>query len=56
MQQIFAKLTKPSAAQSHPHMARELFAAGFVSCWAELEPASQAQLVCSLEAALAGES
>lgn len=34
-------------------MARELFAAGFVSCWAELDPASQEQLVRSLEAALA---
>jgi hypothetical protein len=34
-------------------MARELFAAGFVSCWDELDPASQEQLVRSLEAALA---
>jgi FKBP12-rapamycin complex-associated protein len=34
-------------------MARELFAAGFVSCWAELDPPSQEQLVRSLEAALA---
>lgn len=34
-------------------MARELFAAGFVSCWSELDPASQEQLVRSLEAALA---
>ncbi|GBF92738.1 hypothetical protein Rsub_05107 [Raphidocelis subcapitata] len=40
-------------AQVHPQMARELFAAGFVSCWAELDPASQEQLVRSLEAALA---
>lgn len=39
--------------QVHPLMARELFAAGFVSCWAELDPASQEQLVRSLEAALA---
>jgi hypothetical protein len=34
-------------------MARELFSAGFVSCWSELDPASQEQLVRSLEAALA---
>ncbi|KAG2491268.1 hypothetical protein HYH03_010473, partial [Edaphochlamys debaryana] len=40
-------------AQVHPTMARELFAAGFVSCWAELEPPLQEQLVRSLEAALA---
>jgi FKBP12-rapamycin complex-associated protein len=40
-------------AQVHPQMARELFAAGFVSCWSELDPASQDQLVRSLEAALA---
>ncbi|GIL87381.1 hypothetical protein Vretimale_1690 [Volvox reticuliferus] len=40
-------------AQVHPTMARELFAAGFVSCWADLEPALQEQLVRSLEAALA---
>jgi hypothetical protein len=39
--------------QVHPQMARELFAAGFVSCWSELDPASQEQLVRSLEAALA---
>lgn len=39
--------------QVHPLMARELFGAGFVSCWAELDPASQDQLVRSLEAALA---
>eukprot|EP00879_Flechtneria_rotunda_P007003 GHRR01007352.1.p1 GENE.GHRR01007352.1~~GHRR01007352.1.p1 ORF type:complete len:2075 (+),score=775.15 GHRR01007352.1:2-6226(+) len=42
-----------SLAQVHPQMARELFAAGFVSCWSELDPASQEQLVRSLEAALA---
>lgn len=36
--------------QVHPTMARELFAAGFVSCWADLEPALQEQLVRSLEA------
>ncbi|PNW79096.1 hypothetical protein CHLRE_09g400553v5 [Chlamydomonas reinhardtii] len=40
-------------AQVHPSMARELFAAGFVSCWAELEQGLQEQLVRSLEAALA---
>ncbi|EFJ44271.1 target of rapamycin, growth-regulatory PI3K-like protein kinase [Volvox carteri f. nagariensis] len=40
-------------AQVHPTMARELFAAGFVSCWADLDPALQEQLVRSLEAALA---
>lgn len=34
-------------------MARELFAAGFVSCWSELEDGAQEQLVRSLEAALA---
>ena len=40
-------------AQLHPTMARELFAAGFVSCWAELDGHLQEQLVRSLEAALA---
>jgi len=40
-------------AQTNPSMARELFAAGFVSCWSELDHASQEQLVRSLEAALA---
>lgn len=34
-------------------MARELFAAGFVACWSELDPVLQEQLVRSLEAALA---
>lgn len=34
-------------------MARELFAAGFVSCWSELDEGMQEQLVRSLEAALA---
>ncbi len=33
--------------------ARELFAAGFVSCWSELDEGMQEQLVRSLEAALA---
>ncbi|MEW5302322.1 MAG: hypothetical protein WDW36_005122 [Sanguina aurantia] len=40
-------------AQVHPSMARELFAAGFVACWSELDPVLQEQLVRSLEAALA---
>jgi len=40
-------------AQTNPGMARELFAAGFVSCWSELDDALQEQLVRSLEAALA---
>jgi hypothetical protein len=35
--------------QVHPSMARELFAAGFVSCWSELDNALQEQLVRSLE-------
>lgn len=39
--------------QVHPSMARELFAAGFVSCWSELDVGLQEQLVRSLEAALA---
>lgn len=39
--------------QVHPFMARELFAAGFVSCWSELDKTMQEQLVRSLEAALA---
>eukprot|EP00887_Chlorella_sp_A99_P006163 scaffold3.g6163.t1 len=40
-------------AQTNPGMARELFAAGFVSCWSELDEHMQEQLVRSLEAALA---
>ena len=40
-------------AQTNPGMARELFAAGFVSCWSELDEGMQEQLVRSLEAALA---
>jgi serine/threonine-protein kinase mTOR len=40
-------------AQASPAMARELFAAGFVSCWSDLDDATQDQLVRSLEAALA---
>lgn len=39
--------------QANPAMARELFAAGFVSCWSELDDNLQDQLVRSLEAALA---
>jgi FKBP12-rapamycin complex-associated protein len=42
-----------SLAQTNPGMARELFAAGFVSCWGELDEGMQEQLVRSLEAALA---
>ena len=42
-----------SLAQTNPSMARELFAAGFVSCWSELDEQMQEQLVRSLEAALA---
>lgn len=39
--------------QVQPLMARELFPAGFVSCWAELGEKGQEALVRSLEAALA---
>ena len=42
--------------QMHPQMARDLFPAGFVSCWNELTPHMQAELVRSLEAALASPS
>ncbi|KAK9286670.1 hypothetical protein L1049_015071 [Liquidambar formosana] len=38
-------------AQSQPFVGRELFAAGFVSCWAQLNETSQKQLVRSLEMA-----
>nr|XP_027112687.1 serine/threonine-protein kinase TOR [Coffea arabica] len=38
-------------AQLQPFVGRELFAAGFVSCWSELNEASQRQLVRSLEMA-----
>lgn len=34
-----------------PFVGRELFAAGFVSCWSQLKDASQRQLVRSLEMA-----
>ena len=34
-----------------PFVGRELFAAGFVSCWAQLNEASQKKLVTSLEMA-----
>jgi len=40
----------------HPQMARDLFPAGFVSCWGELSASMQAELVRSLEAALASPS
>lgn len=43
-------------AQVQPAMARDLFPAGFVSCWAELEEGMQEALVRSLEAALASPS
>lgn len=42
--------------QMHPQMARDLFPAGFVSCWGELSATMQAELVRSLEAALASPS
>ena len=45
-----------SIVQVQPSMARELFAAGFVSCWAELEEPMREALVRSLEAALASPS
>ncbi|KAG2328397.1 hypothetical protein Bca52824_011125 [Brassica carinata] len=38
-------------AQLQPFVGRELFAAGFVSCWAQLNESSQTQLVRSLEMA-----
>ncbi|EEF44131.1 fkbp-rapamycin associated protein, putative [Ricinus communis] len=38
-------------AQLQPFLGRELFAAGFVSCWAQLNEGSQKQLVRSLEMA-----
>lgn len=37
-------------------MARELFSVGFVSCWLEIDEASQRELVRSLEAALVSPS
>lgn len=40
-------------AQVQPHVARELFPAGFLSCWSELVENYQDQLVRSLEAAFA---
>lgn len=42
-----------ACAQVQPAMARDLFPAGFVSCWGELEGGMQEALVRSLEAALA---
>ena len=38
-------------AQVQPHLARDLFCASFVSCWAELSQLHREQLVRSLEAA-----
>jgi len=38
-------LTHTRTPQVHPSMARELFAAGFVSCWSELDEHLQHQLV-----------
>ncbi|KAK6805581.1 hypothetical protein RDI58_003366 [Solanum bulbocastanum] len=38
-------------AQLQPFVRRELFAAGFVSCWSQLNEASQRQLVRSLQMA-----
>ena len=38
-------------AQVQPHTAKDLFAAGFISCWSELSSNSQQQLIRSLEAA-----
>jgi FKBP12-rapamycin complex-associated protein len=38
-------------AQVQPHLARDLFCASFVSCWAELSQSPREQLVRSLEAA-----
>ena len=40
-------------AQASLSMARDLFAAGFVSCWSELDEGAQEKLMRSLEAALA---
>ena len=42
--------------QVQPSMARDLFPAGFVSCWGELSEGMQGELVRSLEAALASPS
>ena len=39
-----------------PAMARDLFPAGFVSCWSELDESLQEALIRSLEAALASPS
>lgn len=40
--------SSPSVTFVQPYMARELFAAGFVSCWVQLSEASQNQLLQSL--------
>ena len=42
--------------QVQPAMARDLFPAGFVSCWSELDEGMQEALIRSLEAALASPS
>ena len=39
-----------------PFIGRELFAAGFVSCWAQLNEASQKHLVRSLEMAFSSQN
>jgi hypothetical protein len=44
-------LRKPmwvAGGEKKPYVARELFAAGFVSCWSQLNPSHQEQLVRSL--------
>ncbi|KAJ6983967.1 hypothetical protein NC653_022250 [Populus alba x Populus x berolinensis] len=43
-------------AQLQPFIGRELFAAGFVSCWAQLNEASQKHLVRSLEMAFSSQN
>ncbi|KAF9622962.1 hypothetical protein IFM89_035677 [Coptis chinensis] len=43
-------------AQLQPFVGRELFAAGFVSCWAQLNETSQQQLVRSLEMAFSSQN
>ena len=47
------RMGRGCSVQVQPSMARELFAAGFVSCWGELDEGLKDQLVRSLEAALA---
>uniref|UniRef100_A0A5B7BS83 Serine/threonine-protein kinase TOR n=1 Tax=Davidia involucrata TaxID=16924 RepID=A0A5B7BS83_DAVIN len=43
-------------AQLQPFVGRELFAAGFVSCWSQLNETSQKQLVRSLEMAFSSQN